>query len=82
MEEYNYQAMHQWAKEMRMKDARKDLDRRKNSSTTKCLSVSFQVNLPFATVEKVMAWLETGLRVWANEEGYEITHREIKEKDQ
>ena len=79
LREYDFREADKWAREMSLKDARQDIER-KHKETVKCLSVSFKANVPFSSVEKLMAWLETGLRVCSNEEGYEITDRKIEER--
>jgi len=77
MFEYNYSKLHHWAKEVAMEDAKKDLDR-KHSRRLQKLTVEFYVNIDFLRVQEFMAWLEVGLRVFANEKGYEITNRELE----
>lgn len=77
--EYNFKDVDRMCREATLRDVERDLDK-KHKQTVKHLSVSFEVNIEFHKVEKLITWLETGLRVWADEKGWEITDRKIEDQ--
>jgi len=76
MFEYDYNKLREWAKDMSVKEGNEDL-RKKQDKQCQTLTVTFNMRIHPSRVQDFMGWLETGIRVTADERKWEITDRKL-----